>query len=246
MIEWIFHFPESKRLLERMVKEITATIKRKCHEGMVTSHSGKLKLEYSSVIRIGVLCQDGAQLSPCFVERLYDYFSCRDVAVEGLRVQRQHLDAMKGVWRHSKDIVWQVSCIPVHKKMFFHSDHILESGNWTNFDAAANTIAEEHFKQNPFKTGIDFADMVLDFESGTAYRKQTRKKYYIHCTDIKHSGLHCWFLTKCGYKTASRMYKGAGIQPYSVHPATGEAVFLLGQITYGSCDWCDFGGLKGR
>ena len=226
-----------------MVKEVTATIKRRVTS---TSHSDKPKSKpNSSTIRIGVVCQDGVQLSPCFVERLYDHLCSSDVVLEGLRIRRQHLDAMKGAWRHSKDVIWQISCIPVHVKTSFHFDCVLRGNNWTSFDAATNAMTEEHFQKNPFNTKIDFADMVLDFESGTAYSKQRRRKYYIRCTDTNQSGLHCWFLTHRGYKTAIHTYKAAGIQPYSVHPATGEAVFLLGQIAYGSCDWCDFGGLRG-
>lgn len=239
MIEWILSFPESKRLFTTMVDEINSAIKKS--SSARSRQKSKPKLP---TIRVGIVCNNGTQLSPSFVEKLYEYFSRGPTTVEDLRVTRHHWDALKGEKRRSKNIVWQVSRIPVHHKVTSHFERVFDSRMWLNFDPIANTSTEQQFQKDPFNSNLDFTDMVLDLESGTAYSSERRKTYYIRSSIVTQSKANCWFLTSNGYKSASRSFLAAGIQPYSVHPVTGEAVFLLGRITYATCDWCDFGGLK--
>ena len=231
MIEWVISFPEAKRLFDRMVKEITTAL-RNCQ------CSGR-KSKVKPSVHVGVVCSNGAQLSPCFVEKLYEHFS---YDMEGLEVSRDHRDAMRGTWGRCKDFVWQVSCITVHSQI--RSSEVFSLTTWLNFDPTANSESERQFRKNPLLSRLQFTDMVLDFEGGTAYSSQRQQTYYIRCTHILPSKISCWILTDAGYRTASQSFHAAGIQPYSVHPVTGEAVFLLGRITYSTCDWCDFGGLK--
>lgn len=222
-----------------MVDEINSAIKKSN-----SARSGQNPNAKLLSIRVGIVCSNGAQLSPSFVEKLYEHFSSGPTTVEDLRVTRHHWDALKGEWGRCKNIVWQVSSIPVHHKVTSHFERVFDSRMWLNFDPIANTATEQQFKKDPFNSKINFTDMILDFESGTAYSSERRKMYYIRSSIVTQSKTNCWFLTSNGYKSASRSFWAAGIQPYSVHPVTGEAVFLLGRITYGTCDWCDFGGLK--
>lgn len=231
-------FPESRKLLKRMVDEVTAAVRKSCKSGAAKSKSS------SPTVRVDVLCCNGAQLSSCFVEKLYEHFSRDPQVVAGLKVSRHHRDALKGAWSRSKHLVWQVSCVPVHGKVTSHFPEVFQSKMWLNFNPTANTRTEAQFRRDPFTSAVDFTDMLLDLESGTAYRKAERKTYYIRCSDVSGSKADCWELSSIGYKTTSRSFRAAGIQPYSVHPLTGEAVFLLGRLTYGQLVWCDFGGLK--
>ena len=239
MIEWVMSFPESMRLYKRMVDGITMAIRE-------WKDSGSKPSAYSrpSVVRVGIVCSNGSQLSPCFVEKLYDHFVSGPVIVRGLQVSRHHRDALKGAWGHSEDIVWQVSYVSVHHDVLRRFDQLFDPKMWLNFDPTANSESERQFQKDPFNSHVSFTDMVLDFECGTAYNHQQRKTHYIRCTYASHSKTNCWFLSSSGYKSACRSFRAAGIQPYSVHPLTGEAVFLLGRITYGTVDWCDFGGMK--
>ena len=239
MIDWVFSFSESKRFFEKMRSDITSGLRKSNSK----PNAGKSNAK-STIFRVGVVCESGTKLSPCFVERLYDHFKYGPVVVEGLAVTRHHWDALKGAWGRNKDVVWQVSCAPVHEKVASHFDDMFSSRMWLNFDATANASTEEQFRKDPFNSNIEFTDMVLDFESGTAYRKEQKKTYYIRCSHITRSKTNCWFLTHDGYIIARSSYRAAGILPYSVHPVTGEPVFLLGKITYGNFDWCDFGGFK--
>ena len=237
MIEWVLSFPESKKLLKRMADETTTAVRRSSRESGTKPKSGP------KTVRVVVLCSDGAQLSPCFVERLYEHFSSgAPPIVAGLRVSRYHRDALRGAWGHSKNLVWQVSCIPTHAKVASNFAQIFQSRMWLNFDSTASSRTEKLFRKDPFTSNVDFTDMILDFASGTAYRKSERKTYYIRCFDVSQVSVDCWILTDVGYKSSTKSFRAAGVQPYSVHPVTGEAVFLLGRLTYGPFIWCDFGG----
>lgn len=231
-------FTESKKLFDKMVNEITTFVQK--HKSFGNSKSTP------AVICVGVTCSNGAQLSPCFVEQLYEYFSIGPVLVRGLKVSKNHLDALKGVWGDSKDIMWQVSSFPVYEKMEFDLDEVFAYGSWFSFNTSDNSTCEKQFCKDPFASNVNIThmDLVVDFESGTAYNSRRKKNYYIRCSRLTESKTKCWSLSDIGYKSASRSFLAAGIQPYSVHPVTGEAVFLLGRITYNTEDWCDFGGLK--
>ena len=241
MIEWVMSFPESKKLIKRIVDEVTVAVRKSCSSD---GKSNAAKSAPQTTVLVVVLCSNGAQLSPCFVEKLYEHFTLEPPLVAGLTVSRHHRDALKGAWGKSKHLVWQVSCVPVHCKIASHFSEVFQSKMWLNFDPTANSRTGDQFKKDPFASGLDFTDMILDLEGGTAYRKSEKKTYYIRCSDISQSKANCWELTSIGYKSVSRTFKAAGIQPYSVHPVTGEAVFLLGRLTYGQLIWCDFGGLK--
>ena len=234
MIEWVLSFPESSALLKRMADEICVALRKSSRE----------REPGTNTVRVVVVCGNGAHLSPCFVEKLYEHFSSGPSIIAGLVVTRYHRDALKGDWGRSKDIVWQVSCVPTHQKLSLHFAEVFRATMWLNFDPTANAQSEALFRKDPFNPSVDFTDMILDFASGTAYRKTEKKNYYIRCTDVPQSKADCWMLTDAGYKSSSRSFRAAGIQPYSVHPVTGEAVFLLGKLTYGPLIWCDFGGFK--
>ena len=229
-------FPESKKLLKRIVDDVTGTLRKPRSDCAAKSKS--------ATVRVVVLCSNGAQLSPCFVEKLYEHFISEPPVVPGLSVSRRHRDALRGAWGSSRHSLWQVSCVPVHGKVASHFTEVFQSKMWLNFDPTANTKTEAQFRKDPFTSSVDFTDMVLDLESGTAYRKAEKKTYYIRCSDVSQPKANVWELSSIGYKSVARSFRAAGIQPYSVHPVTGEAVFLLGRLTYDQLVWCDFGGLK--
>ena len=226
-------FPESKKFLKRIVDDVTGTLRK--------PRAAKSK---SATVRVVVLCSNGAQLSPCFVEKLYEHFTTEPPVVPELAVSRCHRDALRGACGSSRHSVWQVSCVPVHGKVASHFTEVFQSKMWLNFDPTANTNTEAQFRKDPFSSSVNFTDMVLDFQSGTAYRKAEKKTHYIRCSDVSQRKADIWELSSIGYKSVSRSFRAAGIQPYSVHPLTGEAVFLLGRLTYDQLVWCDFGGLK--
>ena len=238
MIEWVMSFTESQKLFDKMVNEITTFVQK--HKSF-----GEAKSTHT-VLSVGVMCSNGAQLSPCFIEQLYEHFSYDSVLLRGLKVSRNHLDALKGVWGDSKDVVWQVSSFPVYEKRKIDLEEVFMFGSWFSLNTSDISTCEKQFCKDPFTSDIPIIhmDLVVDFESGTAYSSRRRKNYYIRCSRLPESKTKCWSLSDIGYKSASRSFLAAGIQPYSVHPVTGEAIFLLGKITYGTEDWCDFGGLK--
>ena len=239
MIQWLFSFSKPKRLLEKMTSEITAILKK----NYKTTREGEHELR-SVVIRIGVVCQTGAQLAPCFVEELFSHFSYGPVVVEGLCVTRHHWDALRGVWGQAKDLLWQTSRYYVLKHRAVDLEKVLESSEWGSFSATSNAETESKFASDPYCNEVKVGDMLLDFEAGLTYDRQRGRQHYLRCTHLTRSRVNAWLVSSQGYKAVSRSFRAAGILPYSVHPMTGEAVFLLGKLTYGWRSWCDFGGLK--
>ena len=225
-----------------MTSEITAILK-KPYKTTHEPNAGELEL-HSVVIRIGVVCQNGAQLAPCFVEELFSHFSYGPVVVKGLHVTRHHWDALRGVWVGNKDFLWQTSRYYVLKNRAVDLEKILESSEWVSFSAASNAETESKFADDPYCNEVKVAGTMLDFEASLAYDRQRGRHHFLRCTHLVRSRVNAWLVSSQGYKAVSRSYRAAGILPYSVHPVTGEAVFLLGKLTYGWRSWCDFGGLK--
>lgn len=238
MIHWLFTQLEAQKQLKRMITAINKLLKR-------SSSHGKKSKESVIRIRVGIVCPNGALLSPCFVEKLYEYYDFYNSVWEGLEVRRYHWDAFSGSWGKNKDFVWQFVCAPMSRKKTI-MNHLFNDEWWVNFSSSTSRALDEAFLRDPYCTDFENEDGVFDFESGTMYHKRVKASYHIRCSVATSSSTKVisWFLSHNACITAVSHYKAAGILPYSVHPLTGEAVFLLGNITYATMDWCDFGGLK--
>ena len=233
MIEWLFSQHEAQKLIDTMIAKIDSSIKR-CNKQTV----GKGR------IRVGVVCENGAQLSPCFTERMYEHYTVASYS-DALIVKRYHWDALRGSWGRDKDFVWQHKTVPIHSREDIRE--IFYDEMWKGFPTPVNAAIESAFSQDPYHHQFECAEYVFDFEGGTVYDRHRRKRFRLRCNmAVSDSKVISWFLGHHAYITTAKSYKAAGILPYSVHPTTGEALFLLGKITYGFADWCDFGGLRSR
>ena len=233
MIDWLFSQPEAQRHLATMTTKINDAIKRQRKEAA----DGR---EMPDKICVGVVCENGTHLSPCFVERLYELYHYEPPCGR-VSVMREHRDILKGEWGRHKDFVWQRTHLP-HKLIDLRD--ALQNEMWVNFPRETNTRLEKAFQMNPFSNGVEVEGSVVDFEGATMYNRTKRKEFWIRCTMVSHSGVLGWSLGHDAYMSTAKSYHAAGILPYSVHPKTGEAVFLIGRITYAFENWCDFGGLK--
>ena len=205
--------------------------------------------EHSSTLFVAVTCSTGHQLSPCFVEKLYDHFSS---TVSNVSVKRHHHTISVRI-THCKQNLWQYKHFKL-KQREFSSVHqltgtICTSLRWYDFPNATNTKLETLFRENPFSTSCVIDDLEVDFQDGTSRRITTNQFSFVRCIprgSMKRYTVVARSINHEQYKSyvKSRTYQAAGILPYAVHPVSGEAVFLLGKITYGTMTWCDFGGLK--
>ena len=245
MIEWLFSHHSAKIQLISIQSQITKLVEKctKLPHTVPTSWESELQPEtHPQRIIVGISCKNGAQLSPCFVERLYDNLQC-EPPVEGLTVRRHHWDALCGEWGKRKDIVWQHSRLPI--KYTQEIRQAVQNRVWTNFPMHVNALIEDAFQNTPLSASVEIEDFNINFEAGTVFMKQKQQVYRIRSTVVSADALiKCYPLVNESYKAVVKRYQAAGILFYSVHPLTGEAVFLLGHITYAACAWCDFGGLR--
>ena len=254
MIDWLFSVPGARRRLRSMITQIDSLIEgdaKQSTSGEVPQGTDASANPAQPVrrIRVGVVCDTGAQLSPCFVEKLYQHYTPkRSSSRKGLEVGKYHWDAFRGSWGRNRNFVWQHRALPVRYKKGdaggISRDHL-----WLNFPATVGAVLEEEFQKNPHCRDFEYGDEIFSFETGLMYDKNSENRFRIRCVASSQPPaggptVNCRFLSSHSYLEAARTYRSAGILPYSVHPRTGEAVFLIGKITYGSRDWCDFGGLK--
>lgn len=233
MVEWVFSQPEARHHLTTMTTTINDAIKRQRKEA-VKSESLPARL------RVALVCKNGTQLSPCFVEQLYEFYRYEPPCGR-VSVKREHWDAFRGDWGRNKDFIWQHTYMP---NKFIHLGEALQDASWVSFPTETNMELEKAFQADPFSSRLQVGDCTVDFEGGTMYNRTKRKEFWIRCTMVSQSRVLCRFLGHEAYLSTVKSYRAAGILPYSVHPRTGEAVFLVGRMTYGYEDWCDFGGLK--
>ncbi len=236
-MEWLFSHPSAQGQLRSITSRIDAALEKETGR----LEGGREDEEPPKSVRVGVTCRNGTQLSPCFVEKLLQNYesSTRWASVV---VRRFHWDAFTGVWGQNKDFVWQRKTVPIR-----HLEDVRQvafDDFWVVFPSSVNAAIESAFSRDPFCCNFRHENYSFDFDSGTVHDKLHRNSYQLRCNvSLSDSRVNCWYLGHVGYKACSDSYKAAGILPYSVHPLSGEAIFLLGKITY-SWGWCDFGGLK--
>lgn len=241
MVKWLFTRPSAQGQLRAMNANIDAALQKRAATSKAKGESEEDEGGLGRV-RVGVTCCDGTQLSPCFVEKLFHHYDT-STHWDKLTVRRFHWDAMIGAWGHNKDFVWQQRTVPTQRLESIRDVAIDEV--WTVFPSSVNAAIEAAFSQNPYCHKFQYEHYSFDFESGLVYNRRHRNSYLLRCNvSLSNSKVNCWFLGHVGYMACSDGYKAAGILPYSVHPRSGEAILLLGKITYGSGNWCDFGGLK--
>ncbi len=261
MIEWLFTRSSAQGQLRSMTASIDTILKtrakqkgvRKRRKGTKSEkeeeeeeeeEEGEEKQEDEPLrrVRVGVTCRQGAQLSPCFVERLFQHYETSTLW-ENLVVKRFHWDALSGAWGRNKDFVWQQKTVPAQYLEDMRDVAIDEM--WTPFPGSVNSEIESAFSQDPFCHKFQYQDYSFDFEAGLVYNKIRRNSYPFRCNvTLLDSRVNCWHLQHEGYVSCSDSYRAAGVLPYSMHPTSGTAVFLLGKITYECGEWCDFGGLR--
>ena len=201
---------------------------------------------------VGVACGDGLVLSPCFVEKLYDHYQTSP-PVDQLVVKRLHMqtDAVKVPRERLK---WQqLSCGSSRSRKKTEFDNIQQlkvlttSRDWLDLPVDLSDSIEDAYSKDPLSNSTKIGGVVIDFESGHTTTLQTQQISYLRCSVVPKSySVQARAIGHKQYKVFVSCFEAAGILPYSVHPVTGEAVFLIGRITYGSWTWCDFGGLKMR
>lgn len=229
MIEWMFSQTEALTQLKMMVSESERLIKQAQRAG-------------EERVRIGVVCSDGALLSPCFVEKLYEHLFELGMN-EGLRVTRYHWDAFSAAWGWGPGTVWQQKYVSKPRSVADELDDMERL--WVNFQPDQSERIERAFVQDPFAVGVALGDDTIDFETGVIFKKRTKRTHRIRCVRVDNSRVVCYQLTNKTYKRIIGSYSAAGILPYAPHPHTGDPLFLLGHLNYGYNDWSDFGGLKG-
>lgn len=228
MIAWMFTQAEARAQLKTMVSEMERVIKK-------AQESSERR------VRIGVVCSNGALLSPCFVEKLYEHFrweSCQ----EGLTVTRYHWDAFSAAWGWGPGSVWQQKYVSKPRNLEDELDDMERL--WVNFQPDQSERIEKAFLEDPFATGLALGDDSVNFEEGVIYKRRTKRTHRIRCVRLDNSKVKCYQLTHKTYKRLVGSYSAAGILPYAPHPRTGHPLFLLGHLNYGYNDWSDFGGLK--
>ena len=254
MIEWLFSHYEAELLLKTMTTAIDEAMKERSTAHVTSSSSDETRETAPSStlsLRVAIGCQNGAKHSVCFVEKLYEQYSSDDSPLElpadsaiKVEVKRQHCEATKGKWLESKDAaVWQHSQFPITR--IPHHRVLLYNRAWSNFPLESVRQIEAAFLENPFSVGIDIGKHIVNFERGTLYNKKSEEEFRIRSTiPSSDEKVQSSWLQHEEYSQLHKSYTSAGILFYSVHPCTGEAVFLLGHMTYGAMAWCDFGGLK--
>jgi 8-oxo-dGTP pyrophosphatase MutT (NUDIX family) len=236
MIEWVFCHVESMKKLHSIITTISNEISSKKPKGSSTR---------SITLIVGLSSGTGSCLSSCFVEKLYDYFDTFPPS-DGFRVKRNHLH------NDTPPSAVQWEQLPYQHSLNYHR-HVKDSikikslttsKDWSPLPLILNDSLEVAYREYPLSTNVVIDDNNVDFVSGTFYNKKTGQKSFIRCTvQPEHLIVEVRDLVHETYKPFVKSYEAAGILPYSVHPVTGEAIFLIGKLTYDGGTWCDFGGL---
>ena len=200
------------------------------------------KLQYKLVVQ----CEDGKQLSVAFVEKLYDHYCYESDHRRNLLVTRTHRNAFTGEWGRNKCFVWH----HYYKAHMGSRDRPMDSNLSFSFHlwkVCLSDGVEDAFQRDPYASEVSLDDFVFDFYAGFVSHKSGHL-YRLRCTMIPDEDqfLSYKHLTVESFKTKARQYYAAGMLPCATEPVTNETVCLLGKMTYETCTWCDFGGLRGR
>lgn len=230
MISWLFGFNVTKEYLKKLIRDVDKLL----------SDGGKL--EYKLVVQ----CENGKQLSVAFVEKLYDHYCYESDHRRNLLVTRTHRNAFTGDWGRNKRFVWQ----RYHKAHMGSRDRPMDSSISFSFHlwrVCLSDGVEAAFQNNPYASEVSLDDFVYDFYTGFVSHKSGHQ-YRLRCTMIPDEDqfLSYKHLTVESFKTVARQYYAAGMLPCATQPFINETVCLLGEMTYETCTWCDFGGLRGR
>lgn len=258
MIEWLFAQREALKELSVIVKsldqeldKLSLSLRDHAHNKDHTLHS-KVTGILKKVI-IGISCDDEYELSPCFVEKLYDHYKSTPPIDNLLFVKRQHTRP-ESILIQKERLKWQQfpgSSSSLKRKT--ESDrvkqikHVTTSKEWLDIPQELSASIENAFDKDPLQCNVKIENIVVDFESGILTSILTKQVTLLRCTlTPRDYTINVRAINHRIYKGFVRSYEAAGILPYSVHPVTGEAVFLLGRLTYDRSTWCDFGGMKSR
>lgn len=246
MIEWVFFHSEAAQLQDVIVHKINA---------LLTEAEEKAGLERS--LRIAVICATGCQLSPCFVEKLFEHFSAAYPA-RYLVVKRDHPTICRHLRKASANgtpVVWQHSNSS-QLSQTFSNIHILTkmvstASKWNDFSSATNTMLEASFQRDPLSSSSVVGVAIANFQDGILRTQRAKMCSFLRCVPrstaiVFKAVVHQINLKQYKSYVNTHAYQAAGILPYSVHPVSGEPIFLIGKITYGTQTWCDFGGLKSQ
>ena len=186
MIAWLFTHSIARGHLSSMITDIDAAIKKRAitrqHKHRVKSKTrGQHDKEEEKGddihvwrVQVGVTCSHGTQLSPCFVEKLFEHYdTC--TRWDNLVVKCYHWDALRGVWGQNKNFVWQQKTMPVRLKE--DPQEVAFDDMWTAFPRSINSALESAFMQNPYCHQFQYKDYSFNFEAGTVFN-QTRKNLY--------------------------------------------------------------------
>ena len=200
-------------------------------------------------LHVAVTCSTGCKLSPCFVEKLYEHYTSSP-PTDHMTVTRDHpilLHHLKG--SAPLPPVWQYCPFRHHQAHFSNvrqlKQLVCSSTLWVDFPDDTNFLLEASFKRDPLSSSARAGDLLVSFHGGTVHSKTKGQQSLIRCTARESKfTVVTRHLQHEQYKPFVKSFIAAGILPYSVHPVSGEAIFLMGKITYSTCTWCDFGGIK--
>ena len=246
MIEWVFSSRDAMRKLHSIITSINNELSQK------SAMPSPDQTTQPKALIVGISYNNGTCLSPCFVEKLYDHFSLYP-PFDGFRVKRTHLQANQPISDINQLLWQQLPCSSKYsrcQKEFDNTQQIrvlITSRDWSPVPAVLNAQLEQSFSQNPLNTNAVLGDVVVDFVSGYMYNKSTGQRSFLRCSiNPSQATVIVRHLTHESYKPFWKSYVAAGILPYSIHPVSGEAIFLVGKLTYDGGTWCDFGGLRSR
>lgn len=257
MIEWIFAQRETLKELSVIVKSLDQELdKLSPAKDHAPNKDHILYSKITGVLRkviVGISCDDGYELSPCFVEKLYDHYKSAPPIDNLLIVKRQHTMPESRLLQKER-LKWQQypgnSSSLRRKSESEHVKqikHVTNSKEWVDMPQELSTSIEHAFERDPLQCSVKIENIVVDFESGMITSILTKQVTLLRCTlTPRDYTVNVRAINHQIYKGFVRSYEAAGILPYSVHPVTGEAVFLLGRLTYDRSTWCDFGGMKSR
>lgn len=231
MISWLFGFAVANNYLKKLISKV---------DKLLSDHHEQQ--QYKLVVH----CENGKQLSVAFVEKLYDHYCYESDHRNNVSVTRTHRDAFTGEWGKNKRFVWQ----RYHKAHLGSRDRPMDSNISFSFylwRVCPSDAVEEAFQKDPYASEVSVDNFVYDFYAGFVSHKSGHQ-YRLRCTMIPSEDQFLSYkpLTVDSFKTAARQYYAAGMLPCATEPVTNETVCLLGEMTYETCTWCDFGGLRGR
>ena len=230
MISWLFSASPANNYMKKLISKVDKLL------------SDSEQQQHILVIQ----CDDGKQLSVAFVEKLYDHYCYESEHRKNLSVKRAHRNAFTGGWGKNKRFIWQryyKSHMGSHNNPVDHNI----SSSFHLWKLCPSDAVEEAFQKNPFTSDFSLDDNRYDFDTGFVSHKSGHQ-YRLRCTMIPDEDQFLLYkrLTNESFKSTARQYYAAGVLPCAVEPLSSETACLLGEMTYESCTWCDFGGIRNR